>query len=446
MENIIKKCSLKEHKDIDAIYFCQECRIYICNKCDSFHSNWYKDHHKYNLDKNSQEFFTGICQENNHSNKLKYFCKTHNKLCCAECITKIKDSENGQHNNCDICLMKEIELIKKNKLKQNLEYLEKLSLCIKETINNLKLNFEKICENKEKLKLDIQKLFTKLRNILNDREDSLLQEIENYFNDNFFSEEIIREGEKLPNKIKLSFQKGKNLENNWEAQPLEFSINDCLIIEKNIDESNKIKENLKKCNSNFKRELIIQNGDEINVFSKLINNFGKLKLEYDYFNSNIEFNQELVKSWLNNRDFDSELLFRKTRDGSTSKDFHNNCDNKGTTITFIETTKGYKFGGYTESEWDTSGDYKNNGITFIFSLNDGKKYLSKDNKGLICGRTNYGPFFGNNYPEIVFYNSLDRGRTWDQNSENLFLSGRKLTNGEEFWDTKEIEVFKINYK
>ena len=73
MENIIKKCSLKEHKDIDAIYFCQECRIYICNKCDSFHSNWYKDHHKYNLDKNSQEFFTRICQENNHSNKLKYF-------------------------------------------------------------------------------------------------------------------------------------------------------------------------------------------------------------------------------------------------------------------------------------------------------------------------------------------------------------------------------------
>ena len=120
--------------------------------------------------------------------------------------------------------MKKGIIIKRNKLKQNLEYLEKFSLCIQETINNLKLNFEKICENKEKLKLDIQKLFTKLRNILNDREDSLLQEIENYFNDNFFSEEIIREGEKLPNKIKLSFQKGKNLENNWEAQSLEFSI------------------------------------------------------------------------------------------------------------------------------------------------------------------------------------------------------------------------------
>ena len=51
MENSKKKCSLKEHMEVDAIYFCQECRIYICNKCDQFHSSWYKNHHKFNLNK-----------------------------------------------------------------------------------------------------------------------------------------------------------------------------------------------------------------------------------------------------------------------------------------------------------------------------------------------------------------------------------------------------------
>ena len=80
----MKKCSLKEHKEIDAIFYCQECRIYICNKCEQFHSNWYKDNHKYNLDKDLTEIFTGFCQEKNHSCELGYFCKTHNMLCCAE--------------------------------------------------------------------------------------------------------------------------------------------------------------------------------------------------------------------------------------------------------------------------------------------------------------------------------------------------------------------------
>ena len=65
----------------------------------------------------------------------------------------------------------------------------------------------------------------------------------------------------------------------------------------------------------------------------------------------------MVYSWLNNRKFFTELLYRKSRDGSTLNDFHNKCDNKGITITLIETTKGYKFGRYTE----LSGDQSNSG-------------------------------------------------------------------------------------
>ena len=38
---------------------------------------------------------------------------------------------------------------------------------------------------KEKLKLDIQKIFTKLRSILNDREDKLLLDIDKKYNFNF---------------------------------------------------------------------------------------------------------------------------------------------------------------------------------------------------------------------------------------------------------------------
>ena len=78
MENKIK-CFSEEHKDIDAISFCQDCKIYMCNKCENFHSSFFKKNHEtFKLNK-LEEIFTGFCVENNHKIKLKYFCKNHNK-------------------------------------------------------------------------------------------------------------------------------------------------------------------------------------------------------------------------------------------------------------------------------------------------------------------------------------------------------------------------------
>ena len=37
MENQ-KKCSAKKHADVNAISYCEECNIYMCNKCMNYHS------------------------------------------------------------------------------------------------------------------------------------------------------------------------------------------------------------------------------------------------------------------------------------------------------------------------------------------------------------------------------------------------------------------------
>ena len=117
MENK-NKCSMIDHKEIDAISFCYHCKIYMCNKCEKHHSELYKNTHQCKSIKelNNSDIFTGICKKNNHSTELMYFCKDHNELCCAQCITKIKDEDNGQHKDCEICLLKDIENDKKNKL------------------------------------------------------------------------------------------------------------------------------------------------------------------------------------------------------------------------------------------------------------------------------------------------------------------------------------------
>ena len=117
MENKYK-CFTEEHEKIDAKSFCPECKIYMCNKCENIHSSFFKNHHSYNLNK-EEDIFIGICKEKNHY-ELKYFCKTHNQLCCSACLCKLNKKGEGQHKDCDVCYIDNIEDDKKNKLKENI--------------------------------------------------------------------------------------------------------------------------------------------------------------------------------------------------------------------------------------------------------------------------------------------------------------------------------------
>ena len=440
----MEKCSSTNHKDIEALSFCNDCKLYMCNKCEKHHSELFqKSHNQIKLEKgkNIAELFTGFCNEKNHKLEFQYFCKKHNTLCCAKCITKLKGEENGQHSECDICFIKDIENEKRNKLKDNIKCLEDISINLEQKINELKLIYEKIEKSKEELKTNIQKAFTKLRSALNDREDELLQEVDNKY-ELYYNENIIKDCDKLPNKIKISLQIGKEIENNWNNNQLNLLINNCINIENNIKNIKILNESIEKTN-NLKIDIkFLPKEDGINRLLDSLKKFGEINTKK--FESNIDFDEKLVETWLNNRKFETELLYRKSRDGSTPNDFHNKCDNKGITITFIETTKGYKFGGYTELPWDTSNSTKKDKSTFIFSFNNKQKYTARNNNDSIACISSEGPRFGCGWPEIYLDKTLDKGRTFDHN-DCTFLRNRSLTNGEEYWDVKELEVYQINY-
>ena len=57
-----KKCCSQGHEEIISNYYCPECRIYICNKCENFHSKLFKAHKLYKLDIDINEIFTGFCK------------------------------------------------------------------------------------------------------------------------------------------------------------------------------------------------------------------------------------------------------------------------------------------------------------------------------------------------------------------------------------------------
>ena len=300
-ENIMidpkNKCYSKGHVEIVPNYYCPQCKIYMCEKCEISHSNLFyqKNHILINLDKDKDkeinDIFTGYCKENNHLEKLEYFCKTHNKLCCSSCIVKIKREGKGQHTDCDICLIENIKDEKNKIFKKNIEILEELSNNINKTINELKDMFEKIKENKDELKVKIQNIFTEIRNKINEREDMILLEVDQIYDNTYIRDNTIKEIDNFPNKIKHSIEKGKLTEEEWQDRnKLSSIIHDCLNIEKNILSINLINNIIKQSKNNMKTKIKFY-PEEKNDINKILSNifyFGKVYKEnsLDDFNEN----------------------------------------------------------------------------------------------------------------------------------------------------------------
>ena len=280
MEFDIQKCSSKDHSNNDAFIYCYNCQIYLCKKCESFHSNLFQNHSLYKLDQNIKDIFTGYCKKDNHNQILEFYCKTHNELCCASCICVLKGKGKGQHSSCEICFLEDIKEEKKNKLKDNINILEELSVKLDESINNLKNAFNKIDERNEKTKIKFMEIFTKLRNILNQTEDELLSDIDSEFKNNFFDKDFVKSAEKLPKKIILSLEKGKKIDGDWDNEnKLNLLINDCIKIEKNIQDIKTINENIekfRKSNDNIHIQYEEKNyDDEINYYLQILKNIFK---------------------------------------------------------------------------------------------------------------------------------------------------------------------------
>ena len=445
MEKNSQKCSSIEHEEKDAISFCFECKVYMCNKCESFHSKLCKNHHWFNLDKNINEIFTGFCIEGSHMGKLEYFCKNHNKLCCGFCITKIKGKEKGQHKDCDVCFIEEIKEEKKNKFNDNIKNLENLSKILDEKINQLKLIIAKINESKEELKLKIQKIFTQIRSELNNREDKLLLEVDTKFNEKLFNEDLIRESEKLPDKVKTSLEKGKLINYDWKDENKLCSyINDCIIIENNIKDINIINEKLSNYNSSkdLKIQFYPDKEEEIQQFIEKIKNFGGLTwLVGDSKIINYE-DEKLIKNWISNNNICFSLLYRMSDDGDSFKNFHDKCDNQYPALFIARTKEGYKFGGYTSIGWNSQANtYLSDKKAFLFSLNKKEKYQLLDNTNVIGCYNNRGVDFNN---DCYFYqNNMTKCCSLGNYS---FLKGKGkvlANNNNSTFIVDEVEIFKI---
>ena len=81
--------------------------------------------------------------------------------------------------------------------------------------------------------------------------------------------------------------------------------------------------------------------------NKYIFNSSIIKDDY----KKINLINEWIKEKMDKNEIKYELIYKMSKDGSSAKDFHKCCDNKGPTLTIIKTDGNKIFGGFTPLEW-----------------------------------------------------------------------------------------------
>ena len=153
---------------------------------------------------------------------------------------------------------------------------------------------------------------------------------------------------------------------------------------------------------------------------------------------------------LENKKIKYKLLYRGTRDGMNASSFHQKCNGIPYTVSILQTTKGYIFGGYTEKTWenDSCGTYIKDDNSFVFSIDYMKIYKHVKGTEAIYHNDNCGPTFS-----YCFY--LQKNFSKNENfsgkkfSAALYYSGFKRNyelSGEEYFSLDEIEVFQILFE
>ena len=151
-----------------------------------------------------------------------------------------------------------------------------------------------------------------------------------------------------------------------------------------------------------------------------------------------------------------ELIYRGTRDGTLSKNFHEKCDNKGPTITLIKNEKGNIFGGFSSVSWTSLDNYKQAPNSFLFTLTNiygtnPTKFQLKDNDSsyAIKDNSSCGAIFGGGndlYISNDFFNNNDTYSYFPSSYKDSIGKGKSIFTGDpnnnEF-KIKEIEVFKL---
>jgi len=373
----------------------------------------------------------------------------------------------------EILIKEENEI--KEKLKNEVNKIkDKLEIYLNESNNNIKINERinkgiKNIENKNMIKLisyisKINKnkrnnkiLFSELmKNIKFKYEEDKIKYEEYYFNG-------------IPKPINIQFKDitTSSLNISWNIDNVENKEEIKYRIEMR-KENEEFKEIYKGNNNNYLIKNLIKDTNYEFIIYSFYNNLieskseiYKIKTLCNIIDSNIlnesKREEEFIKKlneWTGYKKM--ELIYRGTKNGMTSSEFHNKCDNKGESITLIKNEKGNIFGGYASIPWTSpsKGTYYSAPESFIFTLSniyntEPTKFPSKNDQQEVRHSSGHGPIFGGGSKDLGVYGDILNRGGWSNfpntypdvlgKGKSIFTGDSNITN----FKIKEIEVFKI---
>eukprot|EP00347_Sterkiella_histriomuscorum_P004181 403361438 len=108
-----------------------------------------------------------------------------------------------------------------------------------------------------------------------------------------------------------------------------------------------------------------ENPNIVNAVDQMKQDF-RILVDKEINKSNYSFlGPQLIKGGIDKK---FNLLFRGSTHGFTASQFHELCDNKGSTITFVLNEFGQVFGGYASLSWTSTHQYCSDPSAFVFSL------------------------------------------------------------------------------
>ena len=156
---------------------------------------------------------------------------------------------------------------------------------------------------------------------------------------------------------------------------------------------------------------------------------------------------DLINSWISpgyRKEY--KLIYSASKNGDKVSDFHRYCDNIAPTLILGKTPKGYIFGGFTNVTWNYNNklEYLSDSDAFVFSLNQKKKFHTKDKNVAIGKRERYCVIFGNGWDSLQITNNILSSKDHWSNPKGAYGDNLNLTENQNFSIT-EFEVFSINY-
>jgi HAMP domain-containing protein len=249
------------------------------------------------------------------------------------------------------------------------------------------------------IEFQFNSLFTQIQNL------GFIQNT--YIQINSISFQILNFGVQMLN---LCVQVDDNITiNNYSTKE---QINGIITQLKNISNNiikNNVNQTINDTNKNENEELKNEINELKNEIKSLKEQQNKIQNKFEDSNIINANYYNIISDWISpNKKIEVNLLYRASRDGDKAKDFHDKCDNKGSTFCIFQLDNGYIIGGYSSISWKDNGEGVKDPNAFVCSITNRKKYELRNKNGNAVYHGNFhGPDFygGSGAADIYIYDN-----------------------------------------